>query len=78
MKKTTYITTRFDVSDDFYVEVSEEKNTTNFVLCRENFGIKYFMFAFDNQNAPPGDSWEEIIKSNVTNFIKAFKKEFKD
>ena len=73
MNKTTYTTTRFDVSDDFYVEVSEEKNTTNFVLCHENFGIKTFMFGLSTKHCP-SETWEELIINNVNDYIPLFKK----
>lgn len=73
MNKTKYITTRFDISDDFYVEVSEEKNITNFVLCRENFGVKTFMFGLSPKHCPP-ETWEELIVNNVNDYIPLFKK----
>lgn len=77
MNKTTYTTTRFNVSDDFYVEVSEEKNIINFVLCRENFGVKSFMFGLNKKDAPP-ETWEELIKNNVYDYIPDFINEFDD
>lgn len=77
MNKTTYTITRFDVSDDFYVEVSEEKNVINFVLCRENFCIKSFMFGLNKKDAP-SETWEELIKNNVYDYIPDFINEFND
>lgn len=75
MNKTTYTVTRFDVADDFYVEVTEENNTVNFVLCRENFGVKSFMFGLNRKEAPR-KAWEDLIIKNVENYIRIFNEEF--
>jgi hypothetical protein len=75
MNKTTYTVTRFDVSYDFYVEVTEENNIVSFVLCRENFGIKLFMFGMMKKAAPP-EKWEEIINNNVNDHIQSYLDEY--
>lgn len=75
MNKTTYTVTRFDVSYDFYVEVSEEKNVINFVLCRENFGIKTFMFGINKEDAPL-EAWERFIINNVDFYINDYLNEY--
>ena len=71
MKRSTYTTTRFDIDDDFYVEVSPNGDKFEFVLCMENYGIKSFMFGLYKKDCPE-EIWEEIIESNVENYIDDF------
>lgn len=71
MKKSTYTTTRFDVVDNFYVEVSPNKDMLEFVLCMENYGIKSFMFGLYKKDCPE-EMWEEIIENNVEDYIVMF------
>ena len=49
MRKTTYTVTRFDVDDEFYVEVSPRtdnkgKEMYDFYLCKDDYGVKELMF----------------------------------
>lgn len=42
IKKSTYVTTRFDVDgeyNEFYVEVIPNKDMYDFVLCMEGYGL---------------------------------------
>ena len=71
MKKSTYITTRFDVGDRFYVEVSPDGEWYDFVLCMEGYGIKSFMFGLYKKDCPE-EMWEEIIEANVEDYIEVF------
>ena len=71
MKKNTYMITRFDVDDRFYVEVSPNKDTFEFVLCMENYGLKYFMFGLYKKDCPE-EIWEDIIENNVEDYIESF------
>ena len=76
MKKTTYTVTRFDVDDDFYVEVSPStddkgKETYDFVLCKENYEIKELMFRLYASDYQPSE-WENIIEANVDEYIENF------
>jgi hypothetical protein len=71
MKKSTYTITRFDVDDRFYVEVSPNKDMFDFVLCMENYGIKFFMLGLYKKDCPK-EIWEEIIESNVEYWISIF------
>lgn len=76
MKKTTYITTRFDTDnnfcgDKFYVEVSKNGESVEFVLCLENYGYKSFMFGM-NEKDYTEDMWEEIIVNNIEDYIDMF------
>lgn len=71
MKKSTYTTTRFDVGDGFYVEVSPNGEMFEFVLCMENYGIKDFMFGLYKKDCPE-EMWEEIIEGNVEDYIDSF------
>lgn len=71
MKRSTYITTRFDIDDDFYVEVSPNKDMFEFVLCMENYGIKSFMFGLYKKDCPE-EIWEELIKNSIEDYIVCF------
>ena len=74
MKKSTYTTTRFDVDgeyNEFYVEVSPNKDMFEFVLCMEGYGLKSFMFGLYKKDCPE-EQWEEIIENNVEDYIVMF------
>ena len=76
MKKTTYTVTRFDVDDDFYVEVSPStddkgKEMYDFVLCKENYEIKELMFRLYANDYQPSE-WEDVIEANVDEYIENF------
>ena len=76
MKKTTYTVTRFDVDDEFYVEVSPStddkgKKMYEFVLCKEDYGLKSYMFGVFAKDCPPNE-WEDIIERNVDIYIEGF------
>ena len=73
MNKTKYITTRFDISDDFYVEVIQNGVTVDFILCKKDAGVKTFMFGLSPKHCPP-ETWEELIINNVNDYIPLFKK----
>ena len=76
MKKTTYIVTRFEIDDGFYVEVSpgidnKGKELYNFFLCKENYEIKELMFRLYASDYQPSE-WEDIIEANVDEYIENF------
>ena len=71
MKKSTYITTRFDVDDEFYVEVSPNGEWIEFVLCKKKYGLKDFMFGLHKKDCPE-ETWEEIIENNAEDYITSF------
>lgn len=76
MKKTTYTTTRFNIDNEFYVEVSPDTNLhgeemIEFVLCMRNYGMKSFMFGLHKKDCPE-DIWEEIIMANIEDYIESF------
>ena len=71
MKQSTYITTRFDINDEFYVEVSPNGEMFEFVLCMEGYGIKDFMFGLYQKDCPR-EEWEEIIEANAEEHIDLF------
>ena len=78
MRKTTYTTTKFDIRDGFYVEITpttrkNEDEMYEFVLCLENYGIKLFMFGLYAKNCPE-ELWEEMIENNVDEYIEIFLK----
>ena len=77
MNKTTYTTTRFDVDDDFYVEVSPNEDNFDFVLCMNNYDLKYCMFRLDNKEFTER-KWEKLIKELVGGYIDDFYKNVYD
>ena len=77
MNKTTYTVTRFDVDDDFYVEVSPSEDCFEFVLCMNNYDLKYYMFRLCNKDFPE-KTWEKVIKELVEGYIDDFYKNVYD
>ena len=77
MKRTTCVLTRFDVRDGFYVEVAPEVKPQSedkwieFVLCKEGYGIKNFMFGLKTEDCPEHE-WEDIIEAEVDDHIEMF------
>lgn len=71
MKKSAYIVTRFDIDDDFYVEVTPNEEMFEFVLCMNGYGIKSFMFGLYKKDCPE-EIWEEIIENNAEDYIDSF------
>ncbi len=78
MKKTLYATARYDINDNFYVEVTPNGKTVEFVLCMKDFGLKNFMFTlhspYSNQELEEWEKWEELIKEKVEEHIEIFLK----
>ena len=73
LKRTTYVTTRYDVYGGFYVEVTKntEKDYVDFVLCRENYGFKSYMIGVPAKDCPES-VWEDLIRRNVDRHIAGF------
>lgn len=71
MKRTTYITTRFDINNDFYVEVSPNGELIDFVLCMNNYGMKSYMFGMYKKDCPK-ENWEKLIANNINYYINCF------
>ena len=73
LKRTTYVTTRYNVYGGFYVEVTKnpEKDYVDFVLCRENYGIKSYMIGIPAKDCPES-VWEDLIRRNVDSHIAGF------
>lgn len=75
MKRTTKVVTRFDVDEEFYVEVipckRDNENWLEFTLCKENHGMKVFMFGVLEEDFPE-EKWEEMIEANVDSHIESF------
>lgn len=73
LKRTTYVTTRYDVYGGFYVEVTKnpEKDYVDFVLCRENYGFKSHMIGIPTKDCPES-VWEDLIRRNVDSYIAEF------
>ena len=73
LKRTTYVTTRYDVYGGFYFEVTKnpEKDYVDFVLCRENYGFKSYMIGVPTKDCPES-VWEDLIRRNVDSYIAGF------
>ena len=73
LKRTTYVTTRYDVYGGFYVEVTKnpEKDCVDFVLCRESYGFKSYMIGIPTKDCPES-VWEDLIRRNVDSHIAGF------
>lgn len=76
MKRTTYMTTRFDTEKNlfgnkFYVEVSPNEEVLEFFLCLEDYEYKSFMFGLNKKDCTE-DMWEEIIENNIEGYIDMF------
>lgn len=73
LQKTTYITTRYDIYGGFYVEVTKdtEKECVDFVLCREDYGIKSYMIGVPIKDCPESE-WEDMIESEVERHIALY------
>ena len=75
MNKTTYIITRFELENGFFVDVLEENGAIEFYLYRKNNGFKMFMFGIMKEAAPP-EKWEEIINANVDEYSETYIDEY--
>lgn len=75
MNKSTYMVTKFDVNNEFYVEVypctCDGNEYIGFTLCKNKYAIKSFMFGVPKANCPEYD-WERFIKDNVDEYIDMF------
>lgn len=75
MNKSTYMVTRFDVNDEFYVEVYPYTQDGNeyigFTLCKNRYAINSFMFGILKKSCPEYE-WERLIKANVDEYIDMF------
>jgi hypothetical protein len=71
MNKTTYTTTRFDVNDDFYVEVSPNGDWIEFVLCMKGYGMKSHMFGMHKKDCSE-EIWEQLIENDIEEHIDNF------
>lgn len=77
MKKTTYTTTRFEVNEAFYVEVSPNEDMIEFVLCMRDYCLKCLMFSYCAEDCPE-DIWERLINEEVKEHITSFLNEIYD
>ena len=76
MEKSSYVATRFDVGHDgFYVEVTpimfNGEDMWEFYLCKEDYGLKNFMFGMLKKDAPESE-WESLILGELDMYIKEF------
>lgn len=81
LKKTTYTTTRYDVGDGFYVEVSpnEKEESVEFYLGHNRYGVKDLVFGVMEKDCPKDDEKiQSMILQNVEDEIKIYKEEYFD
>lgn len=81
LKKTTYTTTRYDVGDGFYVEVSpnEKEESVEFYLGHNRYGVKELIFDMMEKDCPKDDEKIQfMILQNVEDGIKIYKEEYFD
>lgn len=76
LKRTTYVTTRYNVYGGFYVEVTKnpEKDYVDFSLGRENDSTRIDMFSIPAKNCPES-KWEGYIEGNVEEYIATYLEE---
>lgn len=55
--------------DTYIVYVIKNNKTYEYWLQKENFGIMYFMFGFEEYNL-------EILENNLFDYVKIYKDEF--
>lgn len=72
VKKTTYITTRYDIKEGIYVEIVPETDgayeTYSFSLCVDMYDKKTHMFSVLQKDCPP-EVWEEMVKNNYRSYL---------
>ena len=76
MRKTTYTVKRFDIDDEYYVEVTPQimdcKEFYEFHLCFNKYGVKKLMFGIYEKN-PSDEYLEEMINNNIDYYIQLYK-----
>jgi hypothetical protein len=74
----SYKVWRINVDDEYYVEITpyidNHEKWLDFTLCKENYGIKSFMFGLSRKHCPESE-WKEIIFANVDDYIASFEEE---
>ena len=76
MKKTTYTVTRFDIKDEFYVEVTPsdaDEGFIDFILGNKEYGIKELMYGVAIKDILSVE-WEHLIDETVDAYIEKYKK----
>lgn len=77
MKKITNTITRFELENNFYVEVQKIGETVEFYLCRTGCGMKLYMFDLIAANCPE-ETWEDFVEGNVYDYIPDFLEAMED
>lgn len=72
MKKTTLTTIRYQLPEDFYVDVLTEKDEVSFWLGNRQCDVKEQMFAASAAFAPE-EKWESMIQDNIDDYLEDFK-----
>ena len=71
MKKTKVEIIKYEITNDFFVEVTENDKTVEFWLCAYDYGIKSLMFGLFKKDCKP-EEYEEMILSNVKEYITSY------
>lgn len=72
MKKIMLSTTRYQLPEQFYVDVFSDKDEVSFWLGHRDCDIKERMFAASAAFAP-AENWEQMILDNVDDYLEDFK-----
>lgn len=72
MKKIMLSTTRYQLPEQFYVDVLSDKDEISFWLGHRDCDIKERMFAASAAFAP-AENWEQMILDNMDDYLEDFK-----
>lgn len=72
MKKIMLSTTRYQLPEQFYVDVLSDKDEVSFWLGHRDCDIKERMFAASAAFAP-AENWEQMILDNMDDYLEDFK-----
>lgn len=73
MKNTELKLIRFEVTENFYVEVIEKGETVEFWIGNSMFGIKELMWECFSKNCQPQD-YEHFIRMNFSAHMYSYNK----
>lgn len=72
MKKITLSTVRYQLPEQFYVDVLLEKDEVSFWLGHRECDIREQIFAASAAFAPE-EKWEQMILDNIDDYLEDFK-----
>ena len=75
MTKTNYTVTKYDCSNDYFVEVSNSESMTgwkDFYIYKKDYSVKVFMFGI----AVSEEDIESIIEANIDDYVAIYENEY--